>query len=86
MAISALNLTSGTNTANLASYSTDSITPSANKLILAAVSLQDSADSGAPTLSGNGLTWIQIDSLVYSTTGGGHRLTLFRAMGSSPST
>ena len=66
-------------------YNTDpsttaSITPGANRLILAVVATNNTMD--APTLSGNGLTWVQITTV---NRGGGRRVTLYRAMGTSPS-
>lgn len=67
------------------SFNTASITPSANKLVLLAV--WQSAASGTPntpTVSGNGLTWVQVATyqLSYNTA---RRMTIFRAMGASPS-
>ena len=88
MAISAINLTSGSDVIAGTSATTESISPGANKLILASVSSRrnDSVDPLAPSLSGNGLTWVQVNSIVYDTTSTSRRtITTFRAMGSSPS-
>lgn len=59
-------------------YTTDSISPSANKLIVAAV-FSNSAGVETPTASGNNLTWTMIDTDTTSTL----RVTLFRAMSST---
>lgn len=85
MAIAATHLTTDASGTNASSYATASISPTADCLILAAVASQDSSDTGAPSLSGNGLTWELIDSFIYSTTGQVSRLSLFRAMGAAPS-
>lgn len=80
MAVSGTNLTSGSDTnAGLASsINTASITPSANALVI--LSVCDSVNQGVPTITGNGLTWVEIGS-----TTGVRRLRHFRAMGASPS-
>src|SRR3990167_8026843 len=69
------------------SYDTASITPTADTLILAAIlSHHGSAVPNAPTLSGNSLTWVQIATVTFNTIGTSRsRLTVFRAMGASPS-
>lgn len=88
MAISAANKTSGYDTDGNSSSTTASITPASNKLQLLAISSRTniSTDPNAPTVTGCGLTWVQIATIVYDTTSASRRrLTLFRAMGSSPS-
>ena len=65
------------------SYTTASIAPGANRLILAAVSQQGNAGDATVTLSGNGLTWVQVANVVSVT--GTRQFTLFRTIGSSPS-
>lgn len=91
MAISKTNLTSGSDSTDKTAgqtYTTASITPSANKLILCAWMLAD--DGATPTvgctLSGNGLTWDLITSANTATTEFRGSVYLFRAMGASPST
>ena len=74
--------TSGDNR-NRSSYSTASISPGSNKLILAWVYSIAASLPNTPTASGNGLTWVQIDT--QSDADNVRRLTLFRAMGASPS-
>lgn len=80
----ARNLTAGSDPNNLSVYTTDSISPTKKRLILAAVAQQDSIESGPPTLSGCNLTWVQVDTIIYNTSGGSERLILFRAMGLDP--
>jgi hypothetical protein len=63
------------------SVTTGSISPGANRLVLAWVSNRVSTVP-TPTLSGNGLTWVQVNTV--TTAANGTRLTLFRAMGPAP--
>lgn len=75
-----------TATADQSVYTTSSITPTANRVLLLAVS-QTHASTGqdAPTVSGGGVsTWTQQETVVV---GSKRRLTVFRAhTGSSPTT
>lgn len=74
--------TSGDGTDNQATYTTASITPTADRLVLAWVlNVRGSGTATQPTLSGNGLTWVAVNSVVTTAT----RLTLYRAMGAAPS-
>jgi hypothetical protein len=84
MAITVTELTSGADTASSDTYATASVTPGANKLILACIAWSASSDIGPPALSGNGLTWVLEDQVVESATGN-RELAIFRAMGASPS-
>jgi hypothetical protein len=70
------------------SYLTASISPSANKLILAwVVNRRPTGNPTTPTLSGCGLTWVQVTTLIFANIGTStRRFTLFRAMGESPTT
>lgn len=70
------------------SYATASVTPGANKLQLIAVDNSSAADPATlPTLSGAGLTWVQVQTVAYRTgTASNYRITLFRALGPSPTT
>lgn len=87
MPVTQTALTSGFSGTNASSYTTDSITPSADKLIrLAVASRRGSNPPATPTVSGNGLTWVQIATVAYNVIGTEvSRLTTFRAMGASPS-
>lgn len=86
MAITATHLTATADTSNVASYATASITPTANRLVLAAVfTAKATATVATPTLSGNSLTWVNIANIANSISAvGTRRLTLFRAMGAAP--
>jgi hypothetical protein len=84
MAIAAAALTGANDTVNNTSFSTASITPTANRLVLALIYNRVwSGTASAPTLSGNGLTWVEVANVNTTLP---RRLTLFRAMGGSPST
>ena len=74
-------LTANKLTATQAVYTTASISPGANRAVYAFVASVQGAGVVTPTLSGNGLTWTQIAVQSISTL---RRLTVFRAMGSSP--
>lgn len=87
MAIAATSLEGAASASNASSYATGSITPTANRLVLAAVS-NFRGGSGAieiPTLTGNGLTWVQVATVQSANANLGRRVTVFRAMGASPS-
>ncbi len=64
------------------SYSTVSVSPASNSLLLLAVqsSINTGTGPNTPTVTGLGLTWVQIDTL-QETTNNVDRLTLFRALG-----
>lgn len=83
MSVTRASLTSGNSTGNASSYTTASVTPSANKLQILSVGNTRSAGSPTtPTVTGNGLTWVQIATI---SDGTNRRITVFRAMGASPS-
>lgn len=83
-AITESPLTSGSDTTDTTSYATASISPSSNKLILAVVFNFKSGTAEVPALSGNGLTWVNVANIL-SGAGTTRRLSVFRALGSSPS-
>ena len=72
------DLTSGTDTNNNSVYTTSSIAPAADNLILAFVLSANTGfgAAGVPSASGNGLTWDRVDT----GNAGQFRLTCFRAM------
>ena len=84
MAVSATHLTTSGNSTDGNSFTTASITPTAGRLILAAVEnrANTAVDPNTPTLTGNGLTWVQVATVFVTNT---QRITVFRAMGGSPS-
>lgn len=69
--------TSGSNT-DASSYTTASISPTANNLVLAWVYSAAGSTPNVPTVSGGGVTWVQVATVLDSTSQ--KRLTLFRAM------
>lgn len=78
-------LTSGSDETDASSYTTLSVTPAANKLIVVSVHTRRSAANNAiPTLSGNGITWTWIDGA--AGVGNANRTDMFRGLSSSPST
>ena len=87
-AITAADLTRGGSNLAATSYTTASITPSSNNLVLAWVT--NSKTTTAPdntTLSGNGLTWVRVATVTWGTSTSvspRRRTTLFRAMGAAP--
>lgn len=91
--ITAALLTSGQSESDTTVYSTASISPGADKILLALVhglKLAISANN-PPTCAGNGLTWVEVHTRNFShgTGGGGETrtgLTIFRAIGSAPAT
>lgn len=87
MAVSISNLTASYSTGTISSAVTASISPSSNALILLSVMSRrgDSTEPSVPTVTGNGLTWVNITSIYYDTASTSRKkLSLFRAMGSSP--
>ena len=76
-------ITSGSHT-NGSRFSTASITPGGGKLVLAWIVNTKNTTPDIPTLTGNGLTWVRVATVL--DTGNTRRLSLFRALGGSPST
>lgn len=86
--ITQTTLTSGSNGADQTRYTTASVSPSANRLIIAFIqNSRGTSPASTPTLSGNGLTWVPINTATYRSEGGADRgrVTMFRAMGATPS-
>jgi hypothetical protein len=85
--ISATNLDSGEADSFGSSTTTNSITPSAGKLVIVAVGNQvTTSNAGQPTVSGDGFTWTAIGSRQSAFSSGRFRVTLFRGVSNSPST
>lgn len=88
MSVSFTNLTVGNATGSLTSTPTASLSPASNTLLLLTVSQRTgiTADPNQPTATGNGLTWVVVNSIVFDTTSSSRRrVTVLRALGSSPS-
>jgi hypothetical protein len=86
--VSGTSLASAGSATDAASYATAPVTPAANALILVSFATRTgiTANPNQPTLTGCGLTWVVVDSVVYDDTSSSRRrVTLFRGMGSSPS-
>lgn len=78
------NIMQNNNATNGSSQATASITPAAGILYLLSVESRTgiTANPNQPTVSGAGLTWVAINSVVYDDTSSSRRrVTLFRAMG-----
>ena len=71
MAVTVTNLTSGWVDGSFTSQDTSSVSPSGNKLILIAINQRTgiTADPVEPTVTGNGLTWEKILSIITDSTG-----------------
>jgi hypothetical protein len=79
-------LTSGSRVADALSYSTDTVVPSSQALLLAFVASFRPALQGTPappTVSGNGLVWQQVQTVLGGALAN-RRLSCFRAMGPAP--
>ena len=77
--VNCTQLTAGSQTSpDAASYNTASVSPAANRVVLAVVQTAAGAGPVAPTATGNGLTWVQERTVTFST----RRMTALRAMGS----
>jgi hypothetical protein len=88
MAVSGSHLVSSASGVDATSYATASITPTANRLVLAAIVNQRvTAPAPEPTLTGNGLTWVSVATQLYpvGTNADRARITVFRALGAAPS-
>ena len=79
------DLTQGKNTVNLSTYSTVSIAPGSNRVVLAFVFNVRSgiAQAAQPTAQGNGLTW-QAAASIQVAGAPNRRLTCFSATGAAP--
>lgn len=78
------SLTSGSSTVDASSYATASVTPTANSLVLVAVYSRQAVSTTTPTLTGNGMTWVSVNSTLIGT-GTNRRITVFRSLHASPS-
>lgn len=88
MAIAFTNLTSGNDTSGTSGATTASVTPGSNRLQLLRVESRTNIteNPNQPTATGNSLTWVVINSIVFdSASASRRRVTLFRALGASPS-
>lgn len=81
--VAVLLASGGSTNAAQSNFTTASITPSANKLILLAVEYYtDNANATITSVTGNGLTWVPVANTFNYL--GYNRLALFRALSASP--
>lgn len=86
MALSFTNLVATTDTTDATSHVVSmSRAITANALALATVIQRAGSDPGVPSLSGGGVTWVQVDSYLNKSSVSVRRHTMFRAMAASPS-
>jgi hypothetical protein len=83
MPVTATHLTTSGSDSSLSSYATASISPTANRLVLLAVTSNFTATPNQPTVSGAGLTWVVVATKLDSDPS--RRVTVFRALSASPS-
>lgn len=84
MAITCANVTSGTDSDGNSTATTASISPTSNNLILITISSRTaiSTNPNIPTVTGLGLTWVTVNSVVWDTTSSSRkRTTIIRALG-----
>lgn len=89
MAITITNILNTNSAVAATSYATASWTPLPNELYFAAFVSRTgiTVDPTIPTASGNGITWVMIDTALYDDSSSSRRrLTLFRGMSASPTT
>ena len=84
--VEATVLTADKNDGNLASYTTASVSPAANALILLVVDRDDDTLAQAPTVSGGGMSsWTLEETNAYDVAGGVRsELRVYRAMSATP--
>lgn len=83
MAVAATNLTTVAANLQATNYTTGSVSPGSNNLELLGVYSISASLPNLPTITWNGLTWVQIDTQVDSSNL--RRMTLFRSMGTPSS-
>lgn len=86
MAISYRILTEGTSAVDVgtptATYTTASVAPTANRLVIVVAGNGETAATTVPTISGGGLTWAQTTTQQQGA--GNQRVTMWQAMSASP--
>lgn len=90
-AVSCSVLTQSSSTTNATNYTTASVTPTANALVLlATVATRNSttcSDNDIVSVTGNGLTWVNVNRQCFSSAGTPvQTVETWRTMGASPST
>ncbi len=86
MAITCTSLTHGSNVTGVSSATTASISPTTNQLVIITINSRNATvDPNQATVTGCGLTWVQIVSNNYDNTGSQKRETMLRALGTPSS-
>lgn len=84
MPVLATHLTTSSSGTDATSYTTASISPTADRLVLVAVyGGNDTAGSPEPTVTGAGMTWVTVLTNP-AVTDSGQRITVFRGLSASP--
>src|SRR3990167_4314492 len=79
------NMAANSSTTDATTYTTLSITPKANTLILLSFESRTATPPATnPTVTGCNLTWVEINNISNPT--GNRRITVFRALGNAPKT
>jgi hypothetical protein len=86
MAITGTHIETDISDANASLYTTGTRSPTANRLQLLATIVADTNPVLAPTVTGCGLTWVQVAHVEFDTAGTRRAITLFRALGGAPTT
>jgi hypothetical protein len=81
VSVAITNLTAQDNGSNLATYTTASISPVSNALLLCAVLTTLVGTPPAPTVSGLGLTWTTVANCFFRPSNTQYRLDVYRALG-----
>lgn len=82
-ALAVTGLTSSSSTVDATSYTAASIDPSDNALVFAVAFSRQAVGSTTPTISGNGITWVEEDTTLQGSTN--RRITVFRGLVATPS-
>lgn len=78
------SMTGAASATDASSYTTASVSPSKNKLVIVGVLNTKGTTADTPTLSGNGLTWDQVQTNLFDSDL--KRVTMFRALSTSTPT
>ena len=81
--ITATSLTAGSDDTNATVYTTASISPTANRLVLVHVFGLSTGATTTPTIAGNGMNWVEVDD---GAAGASWRSWIFRSASSTPAT
>lgn len=83
MAVVGHNLLVNGSSGTASSYATQRTAPEPNRLLLLAVENRKATAADIPTVTGLGLTWVQLQTSLYEVGATQRRLTVFRALGAA---